>query len=226
MLPSDSGPAAADAASITEAVQRRIGHDLHDGLGQVVAGAAFMARGLLGKAPAPLQADLARLVETLNSALECVQTVSRGLVPTCLEQLDAREALRVAAAAIQAITPFEVTLRITPASLPLASSTKLQIALIAQEALRNAVRHGRARRVEVALDVSDGHATLGIRDDGTGLKPDSVRPGFGLASMHYRAHLLGGTLELTNVEGGGGYVRCVWPLEPATSHEPAATATP
>ena len=226
MPPSESGPLARDAASITEAVQRRIGHDLHDGLGQVVAGAAFMARGLLGKAPAPLQAELARLVETLNSALHCVQTVSRGLVPTCLEDLDAAGALRVAAAAIQAIVPFEVSLRVSPDLEPLTTDTKLQLALIAQEALRNAVRHGHAKRVEVELDVNDGYATLGVRDDGRGLEPGTVRTGFGLASMHYRAHLLGGTLELTNLERGGAFVRCVWPLEHGTGDEPSASATP
>ena len=224
MLPSESRLAAGEAASITEAVQRRIGHDLHDGLGQVVAGAAFMARGLLGKAPAPLQADLARLVETLNNALECVQTVSRGLVPTCLEDLEATEVLRLAAAGIQVITPCEVTLRVTPLFGPLSKETKLQLALIVQEALRNAVRHGRARRLEVALDVRDGHATLAVRDDGTGVKSALVHSGLGLAGMHYRAQLLGGTLELTNLEHGGACVRCVWPVEQQAAD--TADATP
>jgi len=77
---------------------------------------------------------------------------------------------------------------------------------IAAEALTNAVRHADAERIEVELSADREHATIVVRDDGSGL-PDEARPGsHGLPSMRNRAETIGAELEMTRGPGGRGTV--------------------
>jgi signal transduction histidine kinase len=87
--------------------------------------------------------------------------------------------------------------------------TAIQLYRIAQEALSNAVRHGRASRVVVSLRVDDGGLRLEIHDDGVGLGGEGASAqGAGLRIMRYRAGTLGGSLEVGPRDGGGTVVRC------------------
>ena len=87
---------------------------------------------------------------------------------------------------------------------------------IAQEAVNNAVTHGRAERIEISLRGTDGEGRLSVRDNGVGL-PDEARQGggIGLHTMAYRARLIGGSLEVRRRTPRGTAVTCVFPL-PAT----------
>jgi signal transduction histidine kinase len=78
---------------------------------------------------------------------------------------------------------------------------------IAQEALANIVRHARASRVEVSLQMISGKLDLVVRDDGVGFDTHSDRPTFGLLAMTERAELVGGTLDITSAPGGGTSIR-------------------
>jgi signal transduction histidine kinase len=87
---------------------------------------------------------------------------------------------------------------------------------IAQEAVHNAIRHGRAGSIRIALAASDGLVRLRIEDDGRGV-PRSTRQakGMGLASMTSRARSLGGRFDIGNRARGGTIVTCEAPLAPA-----------
>ncbi|QKW39872.1 GAF domain-containing sensor histidine kinase [Actinomadura sp. NAK00032] len=80
---------------------------------------------------------------------------------------------------------------------------------ITQEALYNALRHARARTVEVRLATADGQAVLEVADDGSGFDASDTEPqgGLGLASMRARAHSIGGELTIDAVPGRGTTVR-------------------
>jgi signal transduction histidine kinase len=103
-----------------------------------------------------------------------------------------------------------LTLAIDPLAELEPDTVKAELCLIAEEAIGNAVRHGRAGRVEVELRAGRGNLTLAIRDDGVGF--DGARSlGIGIESMRARARSLGGSLEVATAEGGGTVVRCAWP---------------
>jgi signal transduction histidine kinase len=80
---------------------------------------------------------------------------------------------------------------------------EVEIALfrIAQEALRNAVRHSQASRVKLALEYKRGTAVLSIRDDGVGFDPHSGTAGIGLSTMTDRAETVGGKLVVQSTPG-------------------------
>jgi signal transduction histidine kinase len=84
---------------------------------------------------------------------------------------------------------------------------------IAQEAVHNAIKHGRARNIVIRLTGANGRGTLGIQDDGCGFRDvDAHHPGMGLNIMQYRAGMIGGVLEITAAGQRGTLVRCVFPM--------------
>ncbi|MFN3597655.1 MAG: PAS domain S-box protein [Rubricoccaceae bacterium] len=159
-----------------EAERRRIGQDLHDGLGQMLTGTALIARGLaraLAAQDHPAAQDAAELVRLIKEADQYARGLARGLVPVELEAGGLAAALeRLAASAKRLLgvqCAFELAgeaARTAVASLP--DPAPAHLFRIAQEALSNAVRHGRAKRVTITLAQSDRQLRLRIQDDGIG----------------------------------------------------------
>jgi len=91
---------------------------------------------------------------------------------------------------------------------------------IAQEALSNAVAHGRAKRIEISLQFRGGMGSLRIRDDGVGMpKARVAAEGYGLRSMDYRARLIGASMRVERASPRGTIVVCRFPLPAATAKE-------
>src|SRR5262249_41072155 len=83
---------------------------------------------------------------------------------------------------------------------------------IAQEAVGNALRHGRPRHICLALRAGPDALRLSVRDDGVGIPPrDEPYEGMGIPTMRYRASMTGGTLQIGPAEGGGTLVTCTVP---------------
>jgi nitrate/nitrite-specific signal transduction histidine kinase len=88
---------------------------------------------------------------------------------------------------------------------------------IAQEALNNAIQHGRPKTVVVALEASNGALSLRVSDDGVGFDPGSERKGMGLNIMRYRARMLAGTLEIQSNSPVGTMVTCTIARPPTSA---------
>lgn len=94
---------------------------------------------------------------------------------------------------------------------------------IVQEAVTNAIKHGKARQIDIELATEAGVITLKVKDDGVGLPAESPRaPGMGLRIMQYRAGMIGGTVVVERHSRGGTAVTCTAPLG---KHSPASSAT-
>ena len=92
---------------------------------------------------------------------------------------------------------------------------------IAQEAVSNALTHGRAERIDISLNGAGGRGLLSVRDDGAGLPQEVTdQDGIGLQTMAYRSRLIGATLELRRRARGGTIVTCTFPLtDPVESRD-------
>jgi PAS domain S-box-containing protein len=192
--------------------QRRIGQELHDGVGQELTGLSLMADALAQR----LKADDAdwRLAAKVAAGLERVhqqvRSLSHGLVPENVDPEGLRAALEDLAARTgeQSGTacrfewggPVEVANAVTATHL----------LRIAQEAVSNALRHGRSHHIRIGLRGEDGNLTLSIRDDGIGIPRflEETR-GLGVRIMRNRAAVIGGTLTVGPADGGGTLVTCI-----------------
>lgn len=189
--------------------RRRIARDIHDGLAQDLAFIAARMRALEGNPAAPARLDL--LATAADRALEHSRTAIAALTRPLDEPLDA--ALARNANELAERHGGYADLRLEP-GIVVAATTRESLVRIVREAVTNAMRHGRARRVVVALS-QDRVLRLSIGDDGCGFDvagraayPDA---GFGLLSMEERAAALGGSLAIRSAPGSGTAVEVVLP---------------
>ncbi len=197
---------------ISEKEQRRIGRDLHDGLGQHLTGMAFKC-ALLKQDLQPAMPEAAEVAGELeamaNEAISRAHNLAYGLNPVHLESDGLVLALEKLAATVE--TVFQVSCTFVCDEEPRfhTSSVANQVYRIAQEALNNAVKHGDADQVVVTLARADEGWRLMIEDDGQGLPSDvESGSGMGLMTMKSRALMIGGSFALRNREGGGVRVVC------------------
>lgn len=204
---------------ISEREQRRIGQDLHDDLGQQLAGAWMLADVLartLGAKNAPEQEPAKKLSTLLGSSLNHTRSLARGLLPVAPEQGGLGAALKNLAersADLFGITcEFEARTEIWFED----QRSAIHLYRIAQEAINNAVRHGRAQQVRVRLAMRRQKAVLSVTDNGLGIKePNAKHEGMGLKIMRYRSEMIAGTLEIKKAPKCGTCVTCVFPHQPA-----------
>jgi signal transduction histidine kinase len=218
--------------AILQAVNReqyRIGNDLHDGLGQELTGIALMLRGLAGRLTAeypPILPEIESITRLVSNAIESTRALARGLSPVNLERgvlQDALEGLAMHAAELYGVQ-IVCTHRVKTTH-PLSAELANHLYRIAQEAVRNAVRHGQARTIRLHLHGSRAKVRLTVTDDGVGMPGNAVdAAGMGLKIMRYRARILGGEVRFEKAEGGGTRIVCECPIEPAS--QPVRTARP
>jgi PAS domain S-box-containing protein len=200
---------------VSNSEQRRIGEDLHDGLGQHLTGIAFMSKALEQKLADKtlLEAsDAGKIVKLVNEAIHKTRELARGLMPVLSDSLGLMSALQHWAAEVEDL--FHVSCRFEyddPVLIHNAATTN-HLYRIAQEAVHNAIKHGSAREITISLTGVDGRGILTVRDDGSGITAgDASRQGMGLHIMRYRAGMIGGMLEIVRSGERGTLVTCMFP---------------
>lgn len=195
---------------------RRIGQDLHDSLGQKLTGVSLLSRTLarkLEQAAAPQSEDAAHIVRLLREAIAQVRRMARGLAPVDLGGESLAGALRRLAEDIESQTGVRCVVDSEDWALPSPMADNLYH--IAQEALTNAVRHGRASSIVIRLRADGERGVLSVADDGVGLPPAGAHgEGMGLRIMRYRAEMIGGELRVQKAGEGGVEVRCSFDRAP------------
>ncbi|HVM96468.1 MAG TPA: sensor histidine kinase [Candidatus Acidoferrales bacterium] len=198
---------------ISEREQRRIGHDLHDSLGQHLTGAALAGQVLEEKLAAkhvPEAADAKKVVELVEGGIALSRKLAKGLHPIEFEAEGLMQALEELAAASADL--FKISCRFDCDSPVLIhdAATSGHLYRIAQEAISNAIKHGKARNVVIHLETLEDGIVLEVRDDGSGLPTLPPKSGgMGLRIMAHRADMIGATFEAKPGEAGGTVVSCV-----------------
>jgi two-component system sensor histidine kinase UhpB len=210
-LEEERGASTAKALAAQEDERRRIAQELHDEVGQSLTVVLLGLRQARDRAEA-LDPGLAELLastqETTRSSLEEVRRIAQRLRPGMLEDLGLLASLSSLASDAVQRAGIEVTRAFAPGLPPLDPATELVVYRVAQEALTNVVRHADASHVEVGLSRQGSSLVLRVVDDGRGIGRSPVE-GAGIQGMRERANLVGGTLALRDVEGGGTEVRLV-----------------
>jgi signal transduction histidine kinase len=187
-----------------EEERRRVGRELHDGVGSLLT-AALLTLKVAEKRPEKLPEARAQVAE----ALEEVRRLSRELRMPLLDDLGLEEALRRYLEEYRKNgLEVEANLRVPP----LPKEKEVAIFRVVQEALTNVLRHAKARRVRVAL-WPEGERLFGlVEDDGQGFDPRETPPSVGLLGMQERVQGLGGSLLVRSVPGQGTRVEFGVPL--------------
>jgi signal transduction histidine kinase len=202
-----------EIVGISEAEQRRIGQDLHDGVCQVLAALTCSAtelRGELEKRNLPVEAKTAgELARLLQSAVVETRDLARSLVPAHVGEVGLSLALESLAQSVSRLHGINCTFQSSGSEIDRDDAVATHLYRIAQEAISNATKHGKARHIAVALAAADDRLTLRVVDDGEGISvPPQSNDGIGMAVMRYRARLSGGELVVESPQDGGTIVSC------------------
>lgn len=201
----------------SEMERQRIGHDLHDSLGQTLTGIAFMCNVLRSviKEGSPHAADDAANIERLvNESVALTRALARGLSPVGLSVDSLATGLYEMAATAEEMFRVSCTFH-CPQNVTLPDTVvATHLYRIAQEAVNNAVKHGRAKNIDIQLGQRNGSIVMSIADDGVGMpadlpnRPRAGDQGMGLRIMRYRANMVGAQLDILPNIPRGALVRC------------------
>ena len=185
---------------ISDREQRRIGQDLHDGLSQHLRGIAYLSHVLqkdLAQESLPEAKDASRITQLLNKAILEAHSLAQGLFPTALEADGLMSALKELASSIKTIYKISCRLMCPKPVLIDKGSVAMHLYRIAQEAVQNAIKHGKATRVVIRLTQTGEDVELAVKDNGRGLpKHFGKSKGMGLKIMDHRARMIGAELRV------------------------------
>jgi len=192
---------------ISEREQRRIGQDLHDGLCQHLAGIELMSQVLEHKLARRSKAAAVRagdIAKNVREAIRHTRLLARGLSPVTLESEGLMSALQELALNTRDIFGVACKLDCDP-PVPMSDyAAATHLFRLAQEAVSNAIKHGRAKRILIQLKVERGQVILRVIDNGAGFPARITKSkGMGLQIMQSRVGMIGGTLSIERNGGGG-----------------------
>ena len=205
----------------TTSAQEQIARDLHDGLGQVLTGTAFHLHGVaeqLRSSGSPLVTDIERAASLIQDAQSQTRALAHSLYPLSVRAGSFFDALRQLAEEASATYDIHCTFATTLAEPVESTETAGHLYRIAQEALVNAIRHGKPSAVHIrlaslpAVPGTMPQAILSIEDDGKGIGDLVTSGGMGMSTMQYRARQIGGVFKIDSLSSGGTVVQIQFPL--------------
>jgi PAS domain S-box-containing protein len=205
---------------VADREKERLGRELHDGLCQTLAGiaalSATLSRRLVATSDFDGSAAAARIARLLSEAIGEARQLSHGLGPIGLQGGDLAAALHGLARNVRQLFRISCTFESEDPFPRLRHEVAAHLFRIAQEAVSNALTHGRADRIEISLGGTDVEGLLSVHDNGVGL-PDDARQsaGMGVHTMTYRARLIGGSLDVRRLAPRGTAIICAFPLPEA-----------
>jgi two-component system sensor histidine kinase UhpB len=206
--------------SVQEDERRSISRDLHDDIGQSLTALKIGLHRLPSESPSAQAEILAECLSVADSTLDKLRDLALELRPAQLDQLGLADALAWLVERQRAASGLDVQCVVTglenfrpPAAL------ETTCYRIAQEALNNATRHAKAKKIVVTVERDGPLLKLAIHDDGVGFDAEAARQrslqfgSLGLISMEERAQLAGGRLKVRTVVGGGTTITVIFPMQ-------------
>lgn len=202
-----------------EREQRRIGRDLHDGLGQQLTAIELMCQAFrqdLAVHQPALEKQAAQICQFLRETISVARGLSHGLSPVALDSGGLTEALEKLAQTTDSIGVVKCRFK-CPAPIPVEDNEVAgHLYRIAQEAVNNSLKHAKAKSMEIEFSRQNGTIFLRVADDGAGLpKVSRTGSGMGLEVMQYRANVIGASLAVESRRGKGVVVTCSLPAAKA-----------
>lgn len=203
----------------------RLARELHDGAGQMLTSLLVRIKTLEKKTTAPdVRAGLGTVLEAVSTTIEQVRELSHRLRPPALEEFGLPVALETLVTDMASEAGLNATCHLELSRESLHPGIEVMLYRIAQEGLTNIVRHAQARHVEVNLGQTGNVILMRLEDDGRGFSPQQLaaEPNarhLGLISMHERASLVGGTLDVYSAPGKGTRIDVRIPIMENITHE-------
>jgi PAS domain S-box-containing protein len=190
---------------------KRIGQELHDGLSQHLTGISFLAKVLekklitkgLGE-----ENDMRKIVLLVNDAIDHTRGLARGLHLVDLQEGNLEDLMQELVQTTKKIYNIDCKLDFGPDVVIKELTVATHLYRIVQEAISNAIKHGKAKKIIVKAKKKKNKVELSIVDEGVGIDVSREPSGTGLKIMRYRADMIGANLEIKKGKQRGTVVSC------------------
>ncbi len=200
---------------IEERERRRIGHDLHDGLGQLLTGISFRLRTLgrrMERSSNSSAEEIAEISILIDDAKKQSRLLAKGLSPVEVSNGSLICTLQTLISNTKERFGIQCSFTYDKHVLLFDEAIIIQLYRIAQEAVTNAVKHGIPENIYISLTKTNGNICMLIKDDGKGMDDIHTKTnGMGLKIMEYRANTINGKLEVQSSVNEGTEIVCVFP---------------
>lgn len=202
---------------VIERERQRTGRELHDNIGQQLAGVLYMVEVLRGRlsntSPVDDVSYIDKISTQVNQAIEQMHVLAKGLDPIDLERNGLILELEKLAIHVQSTYGISCTVECGEGFSTGDSSVAINLYRVAQEAITNAIKHAKPKNIKIGLIAEDGHWKLILANDGLEFPEDlTTGDGMGLRIMQHRADMINGSLNIRRRVNGGTIVTCTFPL--------------
>jgi signal transduction histidine kinase len=194
-----------------EAHFRRIGADLHDGIGQLITIVMLRIDRVFGNKRHDGE-DLSAVKSMLNDAMKEIRNISVGLALPEIGKLSLNEAIQLIVVRHERATSTKVQISLKNVPFEPSHPIKLCLCRVVQEGLNNSFKHAGGVGQQVATKWSDNQITLTVSDGGSGItvsKPNAKRQSLGLMGLKNRLESLEGQLSLKTEKGKGTILKAI-----------------
>ena len=207
--------------------RNRIAQELHDTLLQSFLGASMRLGAAMNSLPSdsPVKSKLDPILELMEQGIDEGRNAIQGLRSSDSRALDLVQALSGVQQELAIVPDVDFRVSVAGRQQPLRPPIKDEVYRIGKEALVNAFRHSRAKRVDFELEYADSDLRMRVRDNGCGIDPEVLEAGreghWGLAGMRERATRIGGQLKISSSAHAGTEVQLSIPSALAFQPSPA-----
>lgn len=194
---------------VQEQTFQQIGKELHDNVGQLLSTSRMLV-GLAERSLANPPDALLTAGATIGQAINELRTLSKTLDKEWLERFDLIQNLQTEIDRINAGGDVAARL-VYDQQLNLPPGQRIVLFRIIQEAMQNAIKHGKCRCIDIRISSKNNKLEVEIKDDGKGFDAGTQRKGMGLINMQHRSAALGGTANYLSSEGKGTSVMITIP---------------
>lgn len=199
-----------------ERERQRIAKELHDGLGQYLSAANMNLKSVfdeLPEIPGRLSGAYKSGLEFLNHAISETRNISQNLLPKAIQDYGLELAIDSLISHFRSSNEIDFYFYKNLGDAEISDKVQINLYRIFQEAINNAIRHGKPKRIDIQLVYSDKELLLAVEDNGVGFDlKDESRFGLGIRSMRTRAAAMAAELDIISNKGRGTIVNVVVPL--------------
>lgn len=196
---------------ISEREQQRIGQDLHDSLCQQLTGVAFLGKVLqqkMKKKSFEESRSAGEMVSLIDEAITQTKGIARGLYPVKLEANGLMAALSELSRNVEKMFGIRCIVEYDKPVLFYDNMVAIHIYRIIQEAVNNAVKHGKATKIVIKFSNNSGISVLTVKNNGRSTSVVEENVGMGISIMKHRANMIGASIDIKNRPEGGTIVKC------------------
>jgi len=199
---------------VKETERMQIGRELHDSMGQMLTGIAVKSKGLELKLKDKSLAEAKeaeKLSKLANNLITQVRSLAKTLHPIDLEAGGINSALQTLVSNTEKLLGCSCQFKSEEPVVFNDPVKAKQVYRIAQEAITNAIKHGKAKNISVELTSDKDKYILSVKSDGKDFpKVLTKKKGLGLKIMEYRSNMIGGSLDIHKGDKGGTIVTCAF----------------